>query len=364
MWFDKMNILIIVGAVAFIISLVLMPISGWLSVRFGAVSDVGARHVGIGGIGRLGGLAVISGFGLSIYFSCLLDDVFGNYLKVESGKLLGLFYGVAMIGGVGFYDDFKRLAATRKLILQLLGASVAYFHGFKIGASNIPGLGSIEFNLLSYPITILWIVGIVNAVNLIDGLDGLAGGVVLFAAIVNLFASVGSGVLLSAALMAGVIGSVLAFLIFNWYPARLYLGDGGAYSLGFVLAAASLLGPFQKPSVGIGLLVPVLGVGVPLFDTAFSMVRRLLRRQGLFSADRGHLHHILLDSGISHRRAVIGIYCMCCFMCSVALMIVFSRHPKIGFVLVISSVFGFCLWALPLKRELLRAVRRVKDLNK
>ena len=158
--------------------------------------------------------------------------------------------------------------------------------------------------VFALPVTVLWIVGVTNAVNLIDGLDGLAAGVTFFAAFTSFVIASISGSVFVALTMAALMGALVGFLFFNFNPARIFMGDSGSYFLGFVLATTALAGGGlqQKASTAVSLLVPVLALGVPIFDTLFSMFRRVLERRPIFSADRGHVHHRLLDIGLTHRR--------------------------------------------------------------
>src|SRR5262249_52489320 len=157
----------------------------------------------------------------------------------------------------------------------------------------------------SLPITVLWITGIVNAINLIDGLDGLAAGIVFFAGLTNFVVAYMHGALMVALFMSAMLGATAGFLFHNFNPARIFMGDSGSYFLGYVIATSSLLGSMQPTSTTVALLVPMLALGVPIFDTLFAIVRRFLERRPLFSPDRGHIHHRLVDMGITHRRAVL-----------------------------------------------------------
>jgi UDP-GlcNAc:undecaprenyl-phosphate GlcNAc-1-phosphate transferase len=285
--------------------------------------------------------------------------LFTEAVLLHQSQLIGLFGGVILVGGIGFFDDIKRQPAVLKLFVQFCAAIVAFKSGLEITGLDLPFLPPISLGKMSGPITLVWIVGVVNAVNLIDGLDGLAGGVVLFAAIVNLAAAVSFGAIVPSFLMASSVGAVLGFLIYNWYPAKVYLGDGGAYSLGFILSTSALLAPFQKASTGVALLVPVLATGLPIIDTVLTMFRRTLNRRPVFSPDRGHLHHILLDSGISHKRVVIGLYLVSLVLGSIALVIVLNRHRVVGCCLLILSIIGGFLWGLSVKRNLREVVSRL-----
>jgi UDP-GlcNAc:undecaprenyl-phosphate GlcNAc-1-phosphate transferase len=179
-------------------------------------------------------------------------------------------------------------------------------------------------------------------VNLIDGLDGLAAGVVFFAATTNFVVAWLNGAVLVAVLSGAVAGSVLGFLFYNFNPARIFMGDSGSYFLGFILAACSIAGPLQKASATISIVVPLVALGVPIIDTLLAIVRRFLERRPLFSPDRGHIHHRLLDMGITHRRAVLIIYGVSIALCVGAIGIAFGRSWEVGAaILGVSAVlFG------------------------
>ena len=158
--------------------------------------------------------------------------------------------------------------------------------------------------------------------------------------------------------MIAVSGAVIGFLLYNWHPAKIYLGDGGAYSLGFLLASSGLLSPHQKASTGVALLVPLLAAGLPIFDTLLTMGRRAINRRGIFTPDRGHLHHILLDAGISHRNVVIGLYTLSCVFCSIAVTVVTNRNGRVGIVLIAASIAGSLYWGFIMRKKLLKIVSK------
>ncbi len=347
-----MNSFVICGSISLIFSAAMMPFLVKVSRSFGAISETGGRHIGKQPIGRLGGVGALLGIFSSIAVQNWLDPSVNMAWVQCQRQTLGLIVGLILVATVGFWDDIRRLQALPKLVAQLAAASICYVFGLRISGVDLPFIEPFQLGWFSWPITVLWIVGIVNAVNLIDGLDGLAGGVLLFASIVNFTAAIGSGAIVPATLMVSMGGAIIGFLLFNWHPAKIYLGDGGAYSLGFILAVSGLLAPVQKASTGIALLVPILALGLPVFDTLLTMVRRFMGRRGIFSPDRGHLHHILLDAGISHRRVVIGLYAVCCSLCSAALMMVLNRNRNIGYFLMAASVGWVVLWGFSVKTQL------------
>lgn len=340
-----------------------MPFLVKISRSFGAISQIGGRHIGKQPIGRLGGIGALLGIFVSIAIQSLLDPLVSTVWLQYQRQTIGLIIGLILVATVGFWDDIRRLQALPKLVVQVVAAVICYGFELRITGVDLPLLEPFQLGWLSFPITVLWIVGIVNAVNLIDGLDGLAAGVVLFASIVNFMAAIGLGAIMPATLMVSMGGAIIGFLVYNWHPAKIYLGDGGAYSLGFILAVSGLLAPVQKASTGIALLVPILALGLPVFDTLLTMFRRFISRRGIFTPDRGHLHHILLDAGISHRRVVIGLYTVCCVLCSVSLLVVLSRKPNIGYTLLGVSVGGFLLWGFSVKRQLGKLFSKIFNSN-
>jgi UDP-GlcNAc:undecaprenyl-phosphate GlcNAc-1-phosphate transferase len=228
--------------------------------------------------------------------------------------------------------------ALYKLYAQLAVGVLAWACGFRIDAVRLPVLGELPMGVFGLPITVLWIVGITNAVNLIDGLDGLAAGVVFFAGVTNFIVAATIGSAFSALVMAAMLGAVLSFLFYNFNPARIFMGDSGSYLLGFVLAATSLVGATGKATTAVSLLVPVVALGLPIFDTLFAMVRRALERRPLFSPDRGHIHHRLIDLGLTHRRAVLILYGVSIVLTIAAIAIYLGRSWQVGVALLIATV--------------------------
>jgi UDP-GlcNAc:undecaprenyl-phosphate/decaprenyl-phosphate GlcNAc-1-phosphate transferase len=327
--------------VAFVSALVvcaaLTPIVRWMAFRMGAVSTPGGRHVHERAIPRLGGVGIAVAFSVPVLTLFLFDRGVALSVHENATKVLGLLAGAVLLCVTGFVDDTRGLRAANKLTLQLVAATIAFSLGFRIDTVYLPLLGNLPMGVFAYPVTVLWIVGITNAVNLIDGLDGLAAGVVFFAAATNLVVAILSGATLMALLMASLMGAVVGFLIYNFNPARIFMGDSGSYFLGFVLATTSLIGSTHKASTAVSLLVPILALGVPIFDTLFSMVRRILERRSIFSPDRGHIHHRLLDLGLSHRRAVLILYGVSAAFTAAAIAVSFDRRWQTGLALVVAS---------------------------
>jgi UDP-GlcNAc:undecaprenyl-phosphate GlcNAc-1-phosphate transferase len=324
--------------IAAFVSVVLTPWVRRLAFRLGAVSSPGGRHVHQQRTARLGGLAIFAGMLVPLVVLAFSRASVALTLRDHVSQALGLLVGGTLMCATGAVDDARGLGATRKLWLQIGAALVAYGFGFRIEAVSLPLVGDISMGIFAVPVTVAWIVGIINAVNLIDGLDGLAAGVVFFAGITNLVVAHFTGATFVALIMAAMLGAVVGFLIFNFNPARIFMGDSGSYFLGYVLATCSLAGAVQKASTAVSLLVPVLALGVPILDTLFALVRRFLERRPLFAPDRGHIHHRLLALGITHRRAVLIIYGVCVAFTVAALALALGHSWQAGLAILAVSV--------------------------
>ncbi len=318
---------------SFIIALVvvttLTPLVRALAFRVGAVAHPGGRHVHQKSIARMGGLAICVGVFAALGFVCHADAIAAAAFGEARLRVVGLVVGAAAICGVGVIDDIRGVRAVHKLLAQIAVAVFSYGCGLRIAAVHLPLITDIGAGPMALPLTVLWIVGVINAINLIDGLDGLAAGVVFFAATTNLVVSCLNGVAMVAVLSGAAAGAVLGFLFYNWNPARIFMGDSGSYFLGYLLATTALLGA-QKASTAVSLLVPVMALGVPIFDTLFAMVRRVLEQRSVFSPDRGHIHHRLLDMGLTQRRAVMIIYGVCVAFTAAAIGVALEHTWQVG----------------------------------
>ena len=251
---------------------------------------------------RIGGLAII--FGFTVATLCFAQP---------SRQLYGTLAGAAIIAVMGVIDDCKNLPAKLKFVIQIIAALVVVFAGdIKIDVFTNPNFLSdnpywVLPEWLSVTLTVIWIVFITNAVNFIDGLDGLAAGVSAIMSISLVFISIRVGEYSIAILGIVLMGSCFGFLPFNFNPAKIFMGDTGSTFLGFMLATLSIQGVFKSYAV-ISFAVPLLILGLPLFDALFAMIRRILRGQSPMTADRGHLHHRLVDMGFSQKQTVFILY--------------------------------------------------------
>lgn len=295
------------------LSWLLTPAVGKLAFRIGAVDRPNARKVHTRVMPRLGGLAIYAAFaaGLLALLPFLPDAMLSAH---DERFIAALLAGGTIIVLIGALDDRFELSAKVKLAGQIAAACVVVFgFGIRINLLNIPFGETMQpvAEWLAVPLTILWIVGCTNAINLIDGLDGLAAGVsgIAIATILVMAGIMGSEavLLLSAPLLGGIVG----FLRHNFHPAKIFMGDSGSLFLGFSLATLSMLG-FKQVTI-VSFVTPLLIIGVPLSDTFFAIVRRVVNKRPIFAPDKGHLHHCLRELGFSHRGTVLIIYGIAAF---------------------------------------------------
>jgi UDP-GlcNAc:undecaprenyl-phosphate GlcNAc-1-phosphate transferase len=244
---------------------------------------------------RMGGAAIFLSFTVTILLFCDIDS-----------KLIGLLLGATLIVIIGILDDIYRLSALLKLVVQLIASAIPVIFGISIEFINFFGT-YVNFGVWSIPITMFWIVAVTNAINLVDGLDGLACGISTISAIaIMVFALL--EVNMSIALLVAILaGSCLGFLPYNRNPASIFMGDTGALFLGYTLSVVSILGVFKLNAI-LSFCIPFLIFGLPLADTLTSTLRRILKGQSPFTADRGHFHHKLIDMGFNQKQAVTILY--------------------------------------------------------
>lgn len=318
------------------------PIVRRLAVRVGAVSAPGGRNVNVRTVPRLGGIGIALASVCTLLMLLRLESSVGVMVQAEPLRVLGLLGGSLIVFAVGVLDDTRRVRALYKLYAQVAAATLAYICGFRIDSISTSLGGSMSMGVFGLPVTVIWIVGIVNAINLIDGLDGLAAGIVFFAGVTNFVVAYMGGNTLLAVVMAVMLGAVVGFLFFNFNPARIFMGDSGSYFLGFLLGTSSISG--YKASTAVALLVPMIALGVPIFDTLFTVVRRFLERRPLFSPDRGHIHHRLLDMGLTHRRAVLTLYGVSIVFTVAAIALSVGRSWQGGVAVLCASIVAVGLF--------------------
>ena len=306
-----------------------------LAGRIGAVDQPGLRKVHSRPMPRTGGLGILIPTIVVLAAGLLVKREMGQSLAGNLPGAVALLGGAVVLFAVGLVDDIRGLRARHKLLAQLVCAAGLCACGVRIELLAAEGLFYISMGWLSWPVTILWVVGVTNAMNLIDGLDGLASGIAAIACAVIAIFCLCTGQALMAMLMFSLLGSLCGFLLFGFNPARIFLGDCGSLFIGYLLAGGSVLSS-TKTMTAVGMALPLLAMGVPIFDTLFCMIRRALERRSPFSPDRGHIHHRLLAMGLRHRHVVLMLYGMTLLSAGLGMFMMVTRNA--GTLLVFLGV--------------------------
>ncbi|MFC6348372.1 glycosyltransferase family 4 protein [Vagococcus carniphilus] len=318
-----------------ILAFLMTPLIKKLSLKIGAVDKPNSRRINKVPMPTAGGLAIYIAFSISILF------LFPDLIPFRYAIHLVISSGIVVL--TGLIDDIFELKPRQKLIGVMIAALyVCFVFDITVSTITLPHIGLVPLDWLSYPITVLWIVGLTNAINLVDGLDGLASGISIIAlttiGIVGYVASSTGAVQLQVPLAIFILlMSVLGFFPFNFYPAKIFLGDTGALQLGFLISVLSIQG--LKNATFITLITPLIILGVPITDTLFAMIRRRLNKRPISSADKMHLHHRLISLGFTHRGAVLAIYCMALIFSIIALLYMFT-NTWATILLTIACLFG------------------------
>jgi UDP-GlcNAc:undecaprenyl-phosphate GlcNAc-1-phosphate transferase len=314
----------------------LVPAARWLSFRLGAVAHPGGRNIHEHPTGRLGGLALAAGFLVSALIFGLLDPAVRHDGFPRSQVITMLAIAVVTVAVLSF-DDLRQLRARYKFGSQVLLAILVPVLGISIHFINFGGGHVVQLGLLALPVTVIWLLGMQNTMNLLDGVDGLAAGVAAIVAGALLLAAVNRETtnpeqLTVVILGAALIGACLGFLIFNFHPARIFMGDNGSHFLGMTLGILSIFG-IAKGEVVFALLVPLAALAVPIVDTGLAVIRR--RRQGVSIGhpDTEHVHHQLLDFGLTQRETCLVFYAATGVTSGLGLML--YGHKKIIAVAVV-----------------------------
>jgi UDP-GlcNAc:undecaprenyl-phosphate GlcNAc-1-phosphate transferase len=306
---DTVIILAAAGLGAFALNLAITPAIIRVAHRRKWYDLPNWRKIHTSPIPRLGGI----GISVSFLAAILIVPIIVALIHVEGQEFpfqprhLFVLAAFALTGAIGLVDDFRSLRARLKLILQIISAVLVTLGGFTISAIQIQGIGTLDFGFMAYPLTVFWIVGLSNALNFVDGIDGFAGGI-------SGFASLSLGVILllqghdlGALVSFALLGSTLAFLFFNLPPARIFMGDSGAYILGFTLSVLPILGLSKVDALG-NLAATSMVLVIPIIDTATAIVRRVCRKQSIGSPDKEHIHHKLLDLGLKDTAILRIVY--------------------------------------------------------
>ncbi|MGH9528747.1 MAG: MraY family glycosyltransferase [Terriglobales bacterium] len=308
---------------------------GWVSV------PALERHLHSSPLPRLGGVAIVFSFFLTLVFVLLAGLLDRNLSLGISHKLLfTILVPGFLIFSLGVYDDIYSLGPYAKFTVQAIAGTMVYAGGLRI--LNLPVLfGNHHFsNFIGLPLTILWILAITNAFNLIDGLDGLAAGSALFSTLVVFVVALLSHSSAVSLMSLALAGGILGFLRFNFNPATIFLGDCGSLFIGFMLSVLALYGAQKSPTI-IAVAIPVVSFGLPILETVLSMVRRFISGRPVFTGDREHIHHKLLQRGLTHRQVVITLYAVSALFALLSLFLLWPNGSTLGLVL---AVLGSGIW--------------------
>jgi len=329
---------------SFFTAMLVTPVVRRKASEWGAIAQPDSgRHIHSRPTPRLGGVAIYIAFIATLLCVPFLGNMVSDSFRANLLKFVALLAPATFILLFGVYDDFRGAAAPLKLTFQIIAAVMVYAAGFRIENLSTPFGDHLSLPaLMSFPATILWILVITNAFNLIDGIDGLAAGASVFALISILVFSVAQGNPEISLIAVVLVGSVMGFLRYNFNPATIFLGDSGSMFLGFLAAVLSLAGS-QKGSTIVAIAIPLVSFGLPVTEAGLSLARRFVNGQSLFAGDRGHIHHKLLDRGMTQRQAVILLYAVCALFSLFGLMLLNPRRnlaALIFFVLGVGIVFG------------------------
>jgi len=285
----------------------MVPIVLYFAHKFYLYDKVNERKIHNGNIPRIGGVGIVFAFMATLIILMLLQTSLVDDFS-EKNRIWPIFICGAAMFLLGLMDDFMDLNGKLKLLIQTIAALFLIGFGYRFRVVIVPwGSGFLDLGIFSYPITLIWIIGITNAINLIDGLDGLAGGISLIVALTFGIIYWINGQILSAEICMAIVGAAAGFLIFNLPPAVIFMGDSGSLFLGFCLAFLPLLGQ-RNDGAEIGLISAATTLSIPIFDTLMAIYRRKKAHISFFTADKGHLHHIMLAKLKSSKTTLVAIY--------------------------------------------------------
>lgn len=345
---------IAVALVALLVTYGFTPLVRRIAQRLGAIDYPGGRRINTQPTPRLGGIAIYAGFvaaaAVAMIITRPIELVGGNgepYVRIPielqtDRGLLGIMLGGTFLLAVGIYDDIRGMHTAVKFLAMVAAAAVLIPFGLATQFITHPLTGqTIAAGPWGAVFTVVWVVIVINVINIIDGVDGLAAGIAAIAATSLLLTAIHKSDAVAISLAAALMGCTIGFLRHNFNPALIFMGDSGSMFLGYVLGGLSVMGLY-KSSTMISLLVPFLALGVPIADTTFAVIRRLLNRKPVYLPDRGHLHHRLLDRGLSQRQTVFLLYLISAILSLGALVLTgVNRDGSIvtlGFIITILLV--------------------------
>jgi UDP-GlcNAc:undecaprenyl-phosphate GlcNAc-1-phosphate transferase len=362
------NAYFMIFAVAMTGCVLATPLVTWVATRVGAIDRPDQfRRIHHGAIPRLGGLALALGVAAGTIVPTLAESSrFPSVGGFEPRHHWSLLLAVLIILLIGFVDDTRSLGPRFKLAGQTLAVLLLYLGGIRIHTIEVLSLNldlgfpTARFSLMGYPvelalpslvITSLWFLGCMNIWNLIDGMDGLASGVGLLVSATLTLVAIHNENFAVAGLAVALAGSLAGFLLYNWHPACIFLGDSGSLLIGLLIGVIGVRGSMEGPSA-ISILFPILAMGLPISDTAMAIFRRWVRNLPLSAADRRHVHHLLIGLGLDQRQAALLLYCFSGFLCGVVMLGVALRNEYLTLVMGISGCLVFLLVVTSRRDEL------------
>lgn len=328
-------------AVASAIAVSVTPLVRQLGLVTGQLDRPNARKIHCRPIVRIGGIAICASTCIALLAIWSFGG-FGSLSFDQACEVWGVLAGGFVFFLIGLADDLLNLPPTARLLMQASTASIVWLVGVRVEAITIPWIGITSLGLLSLPITVIWLVGVVNAINWIDGMDGLAAGVTGIAAAIAAIVCLSTNQPIPALIAAALAGANLGFLRYNFNPAQIFMGDGGSYFIGFTLAGVAVIG-LVKTAAFTAILLPYLILAVPIFDMLAVIIARLRDRKSPFLADKRHLHHRLLQAGLSTRLAVWLVYALTLWCGSLAMTIA-GIPSSFGIILGASVLLSYTSW--------------------
>jgi UDP-GlcNAc:undecaprenyl-phosphate GlcNAc-1-phosphate transferase len=333
---------------ALMLNLLLLPLILRLAHKHKWYDLPNKRKIHTGLIPRLGGPGIFLSFTVASLVAPLVAGLLagGGQRPLIPVRFAALYAGLALMHVMGLYDDFRNLKALWKFVIQIAAAAIIASGGFLIRTLTLPYIGTLDLGWASYPVTVIWLVAVANAINLIDGMDGLAAGIGAFAAAAMGVIALLQGSPLTAMLSFALLGSLIGFLVYNFPPAKIFMGDSGSMFLGLCLGSLPLIGGISKASAFGSLIVPITLLTVPILDTATAIVRRLRHRRSIITPDKEHIHHKLLAMGLSERQILAVLYGLSAYLGLVSVTsVVLPKEINVYLIVVVwvGSLLGYWL---------------------